>query len=245
MFGHSKIMANLIIVMDVQQKEEHVRRLLMLDGLTHVTEERDSAYCPISLTSVPPELKPAIASRQKWLMDLLKGMGIRAYDPLSSTKYSPDLNLNATHRDVYFFDAARVAAGEYFTGHKILPSDGQGVESEIAKSLGKKSVILLDREIRVSRMMPSRTIYLSYDKCENHSDEVRALFQMLQEYDTGFGLKDNLPVLVGFPRNGGSPVDLEEAVYHNFPGLQFHYDGTLPIVRLKAENPELFYELRK
>ena len=34
-----------------------------------------------------------------------------------------------------------------------------------------------------------------------------------------------------------------EAVYETFPSLQYHYEGTVPIVKLRAENPELFYEL--
>ncbi len=234
---------SLKVVMDPEQRRQHLRTLLDLEGLFDVDEQAGTAYCPISLTSTPVELKPVLEKRQRELMSLLASVGIKAYDPGSSAKYSPDLNLDASHREVYFFDSARVASGEYFTGHKLLPSDGPSVESEIAKQLGKKSVLFLDKAIRVSRMMPSRTIYLAYDNFEVQADRIRQVFEMLKGFDTGMGLVANLPVLVGFPRAGGSPVDLEDTVYKEFPELQFRYNGKVPIVKLKAENPELFYEM--
>lgn len=230
------------VVMDPVFRKAFSRQILDSIGLFDVEEEESSAYCPISMTSVPNELKPYLAERQKLLMDTLKSLNINAYDPGTSDKYSPDLNLDATHREVYFFDAARVANGEYFTGHKILPSDGQGVESQLASLMGKKSVIFLDERIRVSRMMPSRTIYLSYNNFAEQINEVKSVFEMLQQYKTGLGIANDLPVLVGFHQDGGKPVDLEDAVYQEFPHLQFKFDGKLPIIKLKAENPELFYE---
>ena len=90
--------------------------------------------------------------------------------------------------------------------------------------------------------MPTRTIYLAYDNFTDQQDQVKDVFKLLEEFDTGLGFNDSLPVLIGFPRNGGPPIDLEETVHEAFPELQFKYDGKVPILKLRIENPELFYE---
>ncbi|MBT5397383.1 hypothetical protein HOL21_04175 [Candidatus Woesearchaeota archaeon] len=235
-------MRNLTVLLDPEQRIEHMTRVLALDCLSHVREEVGTAYCPISLTSVPQDQKPWLKERQQILMKMLGSVGIAAYDPGSSKDYSPDLDLSSPPPEVYSFDAARVIAGEYFTGHRLLPSDGIGVESQIASRFGKKSVIIFDRNIRVTRMLPFRAIYLSCDNFADQADEFKPVFEMLEEFDVGMGLVGILPTLVGFPRDGGALVDLENAVYTEFPHLQFKYDGTVPIAKLRVENPEIFYE---
>jgi hypothetical protein len=200
---------------------------------------------------VPEEAKPVLRRRQDVLMRTIKKAGINAYDPGSSAKYSPDMNNTAQPTEVYMFDSARVAAARYLCGHNILPSDGKGNEMEKAVVLNRVPVMLMDRGIRVSRMLPTRTIYLAYDDFEAEAGRLVPVFQMLKEYEPGMGFNGNkpappgvdsslgMPVLLGFD-SSGRVVDLEDEVYSEFPGMRFEYDGRADIVRLRVANPDIF-----
>lgn len=88
-------MEKLKVVMDPEQRRAYVDMLLELDGLSHIDEDPMAAYCPISLTSTPDELKPFLKERQRVLMNgVLKVSGITAYDP-GNAPFSPDRNLSA------------------------------------------------------------------------------------------------------------------------------------------------------
>jgi hypothetical protein len=50
-------MSKIKVVMDPKQRQEYIDMLLRLDGLSHIQEDPTAAYCPISLTSTPDELK--------------------------------------------------------------------------------------------------------------------------------------------------------------------------------------------
>lgn len=238
-------MSKIIVAMDPVQRKSYIDYLLKLDGLSHISEDPNAAYCPISLTLTPDELKKYVKLRQKILMDdVLSASGIKAYDP-GSAPYSPDTNLTAQPNEVYVVDSGKVVGARYFVGHNILPSTGHGIEAEKAKTYNRISVILMDKSIRISRMQPHRTIYLQYENFAEQSKEFVPIFMMLQEYEPGMGFNGNVPALLGFAKSGTSIVDLEEKVYTEFPKLQYFYDGKTPIVKLRAENPELFYETRK
>ncbi len=91
-------------------------------------------------------------------------------------------------------------------------------------------------------MQPHRAIYLQYANFEKESNQFIPVFEMLQEYEPGMGLNGQLPILLGFKKTGNGFVDLEEKVYKEFPHLQYKYEGTVSIFKLRSENPELFYE---
>lgn len=227
--------------MDPDQRQKHIDELLALDGLSHIVEDPKAAYCPISLTSTPDELKESVKERQRILMeDVLTAAGITAYDP-GSAPYSPDENLTALPNEVYVVDSGKVVGSRFFVGHNILPSTGIGIEAEKAKTYMRVPVMLMDANIRVSRMQPHRAIYLQYDNFQEQFEQFIPVFEYLQEFDPGIGFNGDLPVLLGF--NNDSFVDLEEEVYKKFPDLQYHYDGTRPVIKLRAENPDLFYEI--
>ena len=130
-------MGEIKVHMDPEQRARDIAAYCERNGLGDVKEEPSTAYCSISLTNTPEQIKPFVRERQAQLMDLLGSVGIHAYDPGSSLKYSPDLNLDATPGEVYSFDVRRVISGEYFSGHKIFLSEGLSIENEIAKHLGK------------------------------------------------------------------------------------------------------------
>ena len=90
-------------------------------------------------------------------------------------------------------------------------------------------------------MQPHRFIYLQYINFNEQAADFIPVFEMLQEYEPGMGFNGDLAVLMGF-KGLQAPVDLEETVYREFPELQYNYNGTVPILKLRAENPELFYE---
>lgn len=235
-------MSNIKIVMNPTQREKYIDMLLELDGLTHIKENINAAYCPISLTSTPDELKEGIKLRQKILMeDVLKKSGIVAYDP-GSAPYSPDKNLTSQPNEVYVVDSGKIVGARFFVGHNILPSTGQGIEAEKAKIYNRISVILMDKNIRISRMQPHRAIYLQYENFQEEKEKFVPVFEMLQKYEPGMGFNGNLPVLLGFEKKENKVVDLEETIYKEFPNLQYKYDGKIPIIKLRSENPELFYE---
>lgn len=228
------------VCVSARDRASYIDRILSVDGLSHVTEDPRAAYCPISLTQTPDELKPILKRRQDLLMDgVLKRAGITAYDPFSAP-YSPDTNLTSLPGEVYQVDSSKIAGARFFVGHNLVASTGFGVELEKASKLNRMAVILYDRKIRISRMQPHRIIYLQYDRFEEQLDRFVAVFSLLSGFEPGMGFAHGVPVLLGY--DGTSAVDLEALVYGRFPDLAYRYDGTADMLRLTAANPQLFTE---
>jgi hypothetical protein len=171
-------------------------------------------------------------------------VGITAYDP-ETAPFSPDKDLTTQPNMVYAVDSGKVAGSRYFTSHNLLPSSGVGIEAEKAKTFNRIATVFMDKGVRISRMQPHRTIYLEYQNFEEQQKKFLSVFELLKEYNPGMGFNDKLPVLLGFHKQNGNVVDLEDKVYTEFPDLQYKYDGKVPIVKLKAENPEIFYDIRE
>jgi hypothetical protein len=242
------LMSELKVIMNQEQRQKHINELLAQDGLSHIKEDPNAAYCFISLTSTPDEAKPFIKERQRILMEeVLKPAGITPYDP-GSAPFSPDTNLTTQPSEVYMTDSSKIVGARFFTGHNIIPSSGQGIEAEKAKTYNRIAVILMDKNIRVSRMQPHRAIYLNYNNFQEQAKEFVSVFEMLKQYDPGMGFRvqDNIeiPVLIGFEKTTQKIVDLEQAVHKEFPHLKYNYDGKKDIVRLSVKNPDVFYENR-
>jgi hypothetical protein len=238
-------MGKIKVSLGLHNREKYLINLLELDGLSHIKEDHYSAYCPISLTSTPDELKPYIQKRQEILMEnVLEKVGITAYDP-GSAPFSPDKDLSSQPNEIYVVDSGKIVGSRFFVGHNILPSTGQGIEAEKAKMYNRMAVILMDKNVRVSRMQPHRAIYLQYEDFETQANEFLPVFEMLKKYEPGMGFNGSLPVLLGFHKEKGDVVDLEEKVYNEFPHLKYEYDGKASILKLSSENPELFNEIEK
>ena len=228
------------VVVNAQQRQKYVDRLLQIDNLSHVKEDPHAAYCPISLTQTPDEIKPYVKERQDILISyVLKKAGLTGYDPYTAP-YSPDTNLRTLPNEIYQVDSAKVVGARYFVGHNLTASTGFGVELEKATKFNRVAVILYDKKIRISRMQPHRILYLEYDNFKKQRDEFVSVFTLLQAYEPGMGFHNGVPVLLGF--KGKEVVDLEELIYRTFPRLTYHYNGEMPILKMRAENPELFSE---
>jgi hypothetical protein len=235
-------MSNLTITLNPDQRQQYLDDLLLKDGIGHIQEDPTAAYCPISLTQTPEEIKPFVAARQNFLMqEVLAQAGITAYDP-SSAPFSPDKNLTTLPQEIYMVDSGKIAGARFFVGHNLTASTGFGVELEKAIKFNRLAVILTDANIRVSRMQPHRVIYLQYDNFAKQAAEFVPVFKMLADYEPGMGFAGDEPILLGFKKDTQEVVNLEELIYSHFPSLKYVYDGSKPTVNLQVANPRVFYE---
>lgn len=233
---------NLEILFGPQERGEYLDSIFMLNGFDDIVEEKRGAYCPISLTLTPDSLKPYLRSRQEKLQEVLERAGITVYNPLTA-KFTPDANPDATPEEVYRADSMKIAANRFFVGHHLIASSGFGNECEKAQMFNRVSVVLHDRNIRVSRMEPFRTIHLAYDNFDKRADEFVGVFEFLSEYEPGMGLAGGRPVLLGF--RGDEVVDLENLVYDEFPNLVYEYNREAAKVEFSVLNLRTFYENKK
>ena len=181
-------MKRIKVVMDPGQREKYIRRHFELNGLPYIQEDVNAAYTSISLTSTPDSLKPVLKARNDKLKGVIRKAGISIYDPGSSQKYNPDFNKEANYTEVYLFDSLKVMGNRYFTGHLLVPSLGVGNEAEKAVEYNRIPVMFLDEGIRISRMLPFRTIYFKYRDFDEQAPEFVKVFEMLREFDPGMGL---------------------------------------------------------
>jgi hypothetical protein len=235
-------MADLRIIFDGQKRQEYIDGMLANDGLSSIKEDLNAAYCPISLTHTPDRVKKYLLERQNILMDeVLSKAGIKAYDP-STAPYSPDNNLTSLPQEIYLVDSKKIVGARFFVGHDLTASTGFGVELEKASKFNRIAVILMDSNIRVSRMQSHRVIYLQYYNFKKQADEFVEVFKLLKEYDPGIGFEGREPVLIGLHRKTNEVVNLEKMIYQKFPKLKYNYDGQKSILDLDIQNPEIFYE---
>ena len=122
-------MGKIKVSLGPHNREKYLINLLELDGLSHIIEDPNSAYCPISLTSTPNEIRPYVQKRQDILMeDVLGKAEIKAYDP-GSAPFSPDKDLSSQPNEIYVVDSGKIIGSRFFVGHNILPSTGFGIEA--------------------------------------------------------------------------------------------------------------------
>ncbi|MFH1770297.1 MAG: hypothetical protein ABH828_01950 [archaeon] len=236
---------NIVVLMDPTQREEELKIKLERKKLSHIKEDPNSAYCPISLTATPEEIKGIVSGRQNLLMNIvLGGAEITGYDP-NSAPFSPDKDLTTGPDKVYNVDLGKIVGSRFFVGHDFLPSRGFGTESEIATEYIRLPVVLMDKNIRVSRMQPDNTIYLQYGNFNDEALHFIPVFSMLKNYDLGMGFSNSIPALLGFEKDSNKIVDLRQEVYRAFPNLEYKFDGKKSIVEMQVKNPEIFYENNK
>lgn len=219
---------------------QYLDHQLFLEGLSHIQEDPNAAYCAISLTSTPEPLKEDLAERQFTTMEILEQAGITAYDP-ASAPFSPDRGLTAGPDRVYIEDIGKIVGARFFVAHDLLPSTGVGVEMRTANQLNRIPVVLHDKKIRTSRMQTNRTIHLAYDNLTIQANELVEVFKFLKQFEPGMGFHESRPALLGFSQDG-NVVNLAQEVYDRFPDLKYEYDGMKPIVQLSPLNIQLFKE---
>lgn len=227
------------VLVSHEKRQEYLDAALAMEGLSHITEDELAAYCPISLTNTPEDIKPRISELQNLLMHgVLEPAGITAYNP-STAPFSPDRNLTSQPNEIYQVDSGKIAGSRFFAGHNILPSTGVGIEIEKAKELNRMAVVIMDQHVRISRMLPHRIIYLQQRNFAEQLDQFIAVFQKLLEYDPAIGLDEHTPALLGTHKESGETVNLEKLIYTEFPELKFIYDGLVPSANFALTNPEI------
>ncbi|NOZ81186.1 MAG: hypothetical protein GXP63_05950 [DPANN group archaeon] len=239
-------MGKIIVLMDPEQRKAYLQEQLNIDGINPVKENPQGAYAPIALTSAPKKIRKYLQSRQDILInDVLLPLGIIAHDP-AKDKLSPYENPHIPHTDVHRGDTLKILQNRYFVGHNILPSTGVGDELEKAARYNRMAVILMDKNIRISTMLPHRIIYLQYDDFSEQKKEIADVIMVLQQFDPGMGLEDDVPVLLGFEKqNGSGIINLEKTIYQEFPHLRYDVDGNKDIVQFSVKNPQIFSEYKK
>ena len=241
-FNEERLVNGIVVDKNPTSRDFYLKELLHRDGLMDIEEIPNEAYCALSLTSTPDDLKPAIRQRQNRIKAILAAAGIEGYDP-GSAPTSPDLELQTGPDVIYRIDKSRIARARFFVANDVLPSTGVGVEIEAARTYNRMAVVLHDTQIRTSRMQPNRIIHLGYSDLEEQEEDLIKVFRLLQQFQPGMGLQDGVPVLLGF-REGSKPMNLEKLVYSTFPHLKYEYEGTVPLAKLAVTNPGVFRELR-
>lgn len=229
------------LVMPLAELSTHIDRLKYRDGLEIVQEDPRGAYCALSLTGTPALIRePVVEKRQELLKGALRSAGIDTYDP-KDAPYSPFAGLAFDHKKIFGEDSTRVVAARFLTGLPILPSTGFGEEIEMARNYNKFIVLFMDKNIRISRMLPPQGLYFQYDKLENRLDEITEIFHYLQRFTPVFARKNGVAIPAGMDEIGRIH-DLGELLYSTFPHMEWKYDGKKPIVDMSVINPGIFYE---
>lgn len=238
-------MPPLRVIMDPPQRESYLKSYCDLKGIPYHPEDPLAAYCPISLTQTPRNLRKYLGDRQKILTKMvLPQSGIKSYDP-SAEAHSPDRDLSADPSEVFSHDTLQILSCRFLVGNLIVGGFGVGVEVEIASMTNRISVMVLDAYIRFSRMLPRRVIYLQYQDFGNQAREFVPVFELLKRYDPGMGFNGERPVLIGFEKGSREVVDLEQKVYQEFPGLKYEYDSKRSTIEVEACNPDVMYEHKR
>lgn len=234
--------SNIEILIGPENRVDYLNGVLKMDGLLGLPEDPKATYCGLSLTNTPATAKPFVAQRQFILRKILSAAGLTSYDP-GTAPGSPDLGLTIGPDEIYKTDIARVAGARFFTAFDTFPSTGIGVEIEAARRYNRIAVILHDNPIRTSRMQPDCAIHVNITLLEDQKDSLKKMFELLQQYEPGRGLKEGKPVLLGFKDD--RPHDLAEVVREQFPELTYTYDGEKPPLTFALENPQVLFDASK
>jgi hypothetical protein len=238
---------NIEVKIGPHNRDQYLKNLMELEGLEGTHEDPKAAFCAIFLTSTPTELKGQISYEQQIIMDILGSAGITPYAP-STAPYSPDLGTTVYPNIVYRANLNKVASTRFFVANNVLPSTGLGVEWQTAKTFNRIPIILMNKNIRTSRMQPNRTICLEYKKLKSQAHNIANVFRLLQQYEPGMGFVrdeqgNKIPTLLGFD-SMGKAVNLEQLVYEQFPQLQYKYVGTVSILQLEPDMSEIVGQFR-
>ncbi|MBU0648390.1 hypothetical protein KJ855_04395 [Patescibacteria group bacterium] len=108
-------------------------------------------------------------------------------------------------------------------------------------------IIFIPKDIRVSRMMPHRIIYLQYKDFDHQTGkDIEQIIKHLRNFEPGIGFnKHQKPRLFGFGKQG-QIVDLQEEIYNKYPQYKFEYDGSKQTVLCDIINAkEITADMRK
>ena len=205
-------------------------------GLSTGKEMANAAYCPISLTQTPENLRELVASQQKTLLKILESAGIQAYDPLTAP-FSPDQNIDYSPEEIYKQDLTRIHMARFLVGIHSNASTGFGVEWQAAVDLYKVPIILVPQGLRISRMQPQPSIILTFSNLETQADTFKDIFEICQTFQIGKGLQNNKPIILGI--QGRNHYNLAEVIYTAYPELKYEHDPQKPTLITQALNPDI------
>jgi hypothetical protein len=217
------------VILDPQQREQHVRSLLKLDGL-EVREDTKACYCALPLTGAAPEMRKLIEEEHDKIKACISRAGLRIYDPKDSGT-NPWIKLEGKPQDVYDLDTIQVVTPRFFEFTNLYPSTGAGIEEHKAISYVKIPVIVTKSGMYTSRMSNGarRVILIEYENADSQQDDITGVFKTLGGYEPGIGLCSmHGNTLIGFC-DGKDPLCLPGLVASKFSGLAYNFDKYLTL----------------
>lgn len=216
------------ILLDSAGRGEHVSRLLKLDGIGDVREDKGSIYCAVPLTGAKESEKAMIGSEHDKIKACVKAAGLKIFDPKDSP-YNPWGVLTGKPVEVYDIDTLQVVTPRFFEFTNVFPSTGAGIEVQKALTYGKIPVIVNKSGIYTSRMANGarRAIVIEYEDAERQKDEIAGVFKILLGYEPGIGIcSRHGNTLLGF-KHAEAPVCLPGLIESSFPNLVYDFDKYL------------------
>jgi hypothetical protein len=212
------------ILLNPEQRQNHIKGVLELDGLSHIEENPKACYCAVPLTGVPESERLVISHDHDIIKESIVKAGISIYDPKDS-KMNPWVGIHDKPEKVYTSDTIQVATPRFFEFTNIGASTGAGIEQEKARRYIRIPVILTKKGRYVSRMSTgmSEIILLEYDDIDKQANLITKVFKELLKFEPGVGIcKKHGNVLIGFNNKGGI-VCLKGLIESSFPELKYNF----------------------
>lgn len=213
------------VLLNPEQRSEHIKRLLELDGLVISEEMVDGIYTALPLTGATDEMKIFIEKEHEKIKECINDSGLRIYDPKDAAD-NPWRSLKSEPTYVYDVDTIQVVTPRFFEFTNVFPSTGAGVEEQKAITYIKIPVVITKSGIRTSRMSTGarRIILIEYEDAVAQRNEIASVFKTLRAYEPGIGncsIHGN--TLLGFAGND-EPICLPGLIGDKFPSLVYNFE---------------------
>jgi len=212
------------ILLNSEQRLVHIEKLLELDGLEDVVENRNGIYCAVPLTGAPEEKRKFIEDEHEKIKTCIKEAGLEIYDPKDAPQ-NPWLKITDLPTTVYDQDTLQVVTPKFFEFTNVYPSTGAGIEQQKAIMYLKIPVIVNKAGVYTSRMSNGarRSIVIEYNDAVSEKEEITSLFKTLMKFEPGIGMcKLHGNTLIGYS-DSKNPVCLPGLIDELYPSLVYNF----------------------
>ncbi|MEM7825606.1 MAG: hypothetical protein QW412_01965 [Candidatus Aenigmatarchaeota archaeon] len=213
------------VLLHPEDRLEYTERLLELDGLGMIEENKNGIYCAVPLTGAPPEKRKFIEEEHEKIKHCINKAGLEIYDP-KDAGMNPWLKIEDYPQKVYDADTFQLVKSRFFEFTNIYPSTGAGIEQQKAIMYVKIPVIVTKSGIFTSRMSTGarRIILIEYNDAQSQKDDITSLFKTLREFEPGVGMcRVHGNTLIGYSESE-KPVCLPGLIQELFPVLVYDFN---------------------
>lgn len=213
------------IILNPEERQEHVKELLKIDGLNNIAERADACYCSLPLTGVPENQRETIAREHEVIKQAIKEAGIDIWDPKEAAG-NPWTGITHRPEEIYDGDTVQVVTPRFFEFTNVAPSTGGGIEQHKAIAYNKIAVVITKAGTYTSRMSTGarRIVLLEYQDIEKQKDDIRNVFRALRVFNPGIGICNiHGNTLLGF-KDEEEPVCLKGIIEAKFPHLTYNFE---------------------